>query len=259
MDFLASAFDLTRFGWKVFPLCHGQKIPQIAKKDGGRGCLDATDDEDVIGEWDRRYPRANIGVATGECSNIVVIDLDPRNGSQESLERLASRKQTFPDTVVARTANGGVHLYYAFEPALRNSKSALAPGIDIKTTGGYVVAPPSELVGGKKYTWLNSPLGEHLPRVPRWVVEALKPKPLPIFPRSDKPAPGTVRHLVGFVANATNGSRNNCLFWASSRAAEAGILDAAAKGAFVEAAASVGLDRIEAAKTVDSAMKRGKL
>jgi len=176
--FLESALDLTQFGFKVFPLAYGEKIPAIPAREGGKGCLDATDDEYVIEAWARRFPKANIGIACGLPSGIIVIDLDPRNGSDESIRKLASKKQTFPPTVTVKTANGGVHLYYAFEPSLKNSKSVLAPGIDVKTTGGYVVAPPSQLHGGKRYEWINSPLGDRFPRLPVWAVQALKPKPL---------------------------------------------------------------------------------
>jgi hypothetical protein len=153
MRFLEAAFYLTQWGFKVFPLSTGAKIPMIPAAAGGRGCLDATDDEDIIGEWDRRYPAANIGLACGIPSGIIVIDIDPRNGGTVSVEKFVARKQLLPSTVEVATANGGRHLYYAWQPELKNSKSALAPGIDIKTTGGYVVAPPSILDGGKKYTW----------------------------------------------------------------------------------------------------------
>lgn len=259
MQFLDAAFYLTQFGWKVFPLMPGQKIPAVPKAAGGRGCLDATDDENQISAWARRYPRANIGVACGEPSGIVVIDFDPRNGSDDSLAKLAARRQTFPITVTARTANGGTHLYYAFETSLKNSKSALAPGIDIKTTGGYVVGPPSVLEGGKHYVWANSPLGPNLPRLPTWIVEALKPRPKPVLAYERKESGGDVGKLADFVANAGKGDRNNKLFWAACRAAEAGQLDSNGKALLQSAAQSVGLDKIEVEKTIESAEKRGKL
>ena len=77
--FLDAAFHLTSFGFKVFPLLPGSKIPAIAKRDGGQGCLDATDNEETIAGWAKRFPRANIGVACGLPSGVIVIDLDPRN------------------------------------------------------------------------------------------------------------------------------------------------------------------------------------
>ena len=257
--FLDAAFHLVSRGFRVFPLMQGQKIPAVPKSAGGRGCLDATDDEEIIARWARDYPRANIGIACGLPSNCIVIDLDPRNGSDNSIARLASRKQTFTPTVTARTANGGTHFYYAHEPALKNSKSVLAPGIDVKTTGGYVVAPPSVLEGGRKYTWVLSPLGDSLPRLPRWAFEALKPKPQPVVIYSKDTAPKDVSRLVDFVSKAPEGQRNNSLFWAACRAAETGLLDQAAEASFASAAQSAGLDKESVDKTLASARKKRKL
>lgn len=259
MDFMDAAFRLTGLGFKVFPLLPLSKMPAVPKAKGGRGCLDATDDEEIIGEWSRKYPRANIGLACGAISGVIVIDLDPRNGSDESVARLAGRKQTFPPTVTAKTANGGTHFYYAFEPELKNSKSALAPGIDVKTTGGYVVAPPSTLGEGRDYCWVLSPLGDALPRMPRWALEALKPRPAPV-PQFDRNAgPKDLSKLVDFVAKAGKGDRNKVLFWASCRIAEEGRLDGAAQAALLSAALACGLDKVSSEKTIQSALKRGRL
>lgn len=259
MDFLRSAFELCQWGWKVFPLAPGSKIPAISKRDGGRGCLDATNDAEKIAEWHKRFPAANIGVACGEPSGIIVVDLDPRNGSEETIEKFRQRKWWFPDTVSVRTANGGLHLYYAFEPSLKNSKSVLGKGIDVKTTGGYVVAPPSVLDGGKRYEWLLSPLGDHLPRPPMWMVQALRPKPDSGFTFNQASAPRDISALVRTVATAPEGSRNNVLYWAACRAAEGGLLTKAAADSFADAAQACGLNREDALKSIASAARRRKL
>jgi Bifunctional DNA primase/polymerase, N-terminal len=264
MHFLEAALDLTAFGWKVFPLAPWSKEPAISKDAGGRGCHDASDDADAIAEWGHRYPRANIGIATGEPSGILVIDLDPRNGSEETVAKLASKKQTFSATVQVRTWSGGTHLYYAWQSGIINSKSKLGRGIDVKTTGGYVVAPPSKVRCKETrktagYVWVRSPLGEYLPRLPQWAVEALKPKPQPIMPRSSVQAPKDIAPLVKFVAGAPEGQRNNSLYWAACRAAEAGTLGQSEAAAFLDAALAAGLERDKAAKTIASALRRGKV
>jgi hypothetical protein len=256
MKFLDAAFYLVPFGWKIFPILPGAKIPAIAKRDGGNGCLDATDNEEVISVWTRRFPRANIAVACGVPSQIIVVDFDPRNGSDESVARLAAKKQAFPATVQAKTGNGGTHLYYAFEPELKNSKSTLAKGIDVKTTGGYVLCPWSVLDGGKRYEWVNSPLGGHLPRLPRWAVEALKPKPQPVFKPTESALPKDIKPLADFVRDSSEGERNKRFFWAACRAAEEGISGAEA---LVGAALAAGLPKVEVEKTWESAMKKGKV
>jgi hypothetical protein len=259
MDFLDAAFHLTQFGFKVFPLAALQKAPAVPARFGGRGCLEATDDEEIIADWARKYPRANIGIACGGLSGCVVIDLDPRNGSDATVAALAARGRTFPPTVTARTANGGTHFYYAFDASLKNSKSVLGEGIDVKTVGGYVVAPPSLLDSQRKYTWQCAPLGDRFPALPGWVLESLKPKPQPVVTYNRDSAPRDIEPLVRFVAQTGDGSRNKALFWAACRASESGLLDGAARAAFEHAAVSAGLERKEVLKTLDSAGKKKKL
>ncbi len=264
MSFFEKALDLVQFGWPVFPLGHLSKEPLISKDEGGNGCHDATDNEEVIAKWGRRYPNANIGIATGEPSGFLVIDLDPRNGSEETIAKLAQKKQTFPPTVEVRTWSGGTHLYYRWQPGIINSKSKLGRGIDVKTTGGYVVAPPSRVrckETGKTgvYSWVRSPLGDQLPRLPQWAVEALKQKPAPILSRSSIQATQDVARLVNFVAHAPEGQRNNSLYWASCRAAEAGTLGQSEAAAFLDAAVAAGLESDRAAKTIASAARKGKI
>jgi hypothetical protein len=260
MDFLTAAADLCAFGWIVFPLAPGSKVPAIPGAKGGRGCLDATDDEEIIADWSHHIPNANIGIACGEPSGIIVVDFDPRNGSRRTVEFLASQKKTFPPTVEVETWSGGRHLYYRWESAIKNSKSKLGAGIDIKTTGGYVVAPPSfvrEKGASGRYRWVRSPLGDCLPRLPRWAVEALKPKPEPIIRPKPGSSPKEVDGLIGFVGGCGHGNRNNALYWAARRVVETGNYGASEKDALISAAIASGLPRSEAEKTVASAFRNG--
>ena len=71
-------------GWAVFPFSPGQKIPALSKKKGGRGCLDATTNPEVIDRMWQRFPLANIGIATGpkrpasQCSTLTHATAAPR-------------------------------------------------------------------------------------------------------------------------------------------------------------------------------------
>ena len=259
MDFITAAFDLCAFGWVVFPLAPFSKIPAIPQSKGGRGCLDATDDEEIIADWAYHLPNANIGVACGEPSGVLVIDFDPRNGSEETVKRFAEKKKTFPPTVEVQTWSGGTHLYYRWEPEIKNSKSKLGPGIDVKTTGGYVVAPPSRVKHGGasgQYTWVRSPLGAELPRLPRWAVDVLKPKPEPIIPGQKISGSGDLGALFRYISVAPKGERNNVLHWAACRAAEKGATDSGTRDELIASAQRVGLPKIEAEKTVASAFRK---
>ena len=260
MDFLGAAFELCGLGWLVFPCAPGQKIPAVPKRDGGRGCLDATDDEEIICRWATQYPRANIGIACGEGSGLVVVDIDTNHGGMASVQALRHRGLRLPPTVSVRTPSGGWHLYYAFVAGPKNSKSLLGKGIDIRTTGGYVVAPPSVLDSGKGYSWFRRPLGGDLPKLPAWALQKLRPREETPFYR-ERREPGDIEALVVTMGRAPVGERNAVLHWCSMRAGEAVARgEIGQKQAFddmVMAAMSCGLNRSEAEKTANSGIRRG--
>jgi hypothetical protein len=222
VDFKAAAQHYADLGWKVFPLTAGSKLPAIK---GGHGLKDATDDADQIEEWTRNFPAANIGIATGERSGVVVIDIDPRNGGTASMRMLAGTGKTFPPCPTVRTGNGGSHLYFAPPGGLGSCKDKLGRGIDVKSTGGYVVAPPSiirpsDSGPGGPYFWVTPP-SVSLPPLPVWTRELLMPaKPLHRFEPHVSSA-GAARNLEGMaqrIASARRGERNNLLNWCAYRA-----------------------------------------
>ena len=175
--FADNAVKYGTLGWAIFPLAEGEKVPMA----GTNGFKSASADQAQLAEWSRQHPHANIGIATGRVSRIVVIDFDPRSGSDETTARLAKEGKVFGDTVECISPRDGRHLYYAYDPRVTTSKTnALGPGIDIKTDGGYVVGAPSVWCkNGKSYRWLRPPRGVDLPSLPPWVVSALQPKPEP--------------------------------------------------------------------------------
>jgi hypothetical protein len=105
----------------------------------------------VIARWWRRWPCANVGIATGPRSGIVVLDVDPRHAGDVTLAQHERSLGALPDTVVAETGGGGWHVYFiAPDDAL---VGAFPPGVDVKHVGGYVVAPPSTHWTGGVYRW----------------------------------------------------------------------------------------------------------
>jgi hypothetical protein len=118
------------------------------------GLRDASKDEKQITEWWTRWPAANIGIATGAVSGIVVLDIDPRHGGNESLGDLQLANGPLPKTPIVITGSGGKHLYFRHPGGhVPNSSGAIGPGIDVRGDGGYVVAPPSNHVSGNSYAW----------------------------------------------------------------------------------------------------------
>ena len=142
----------------VFPLSEGNKTPLIGKKRGGNGCLDATTAPEQVKRWWTNYPNANIGIATGEKSGVIVIDVDIKHHEgkfgDESLGELEKKLGELPDTWETITPSGGRHIWFKYPRGydIRNSESKLGQWIDVRANGGYVVAPPSVLKNGK-YEW----------------------------------------------------------------------------------------------------------
>lgn len=108
-----------------------------------------------IRQWWKEAPDANIGIATGSVSGLVVLDIDVKNGAAgaETLAGLESSHDGLR-TLRVQTPSGGTHLYFAYGGHDIGSRTGLLPGLDIRSNGGYVVAPPSGLPGGF-YQWLE--------------------------------------------------------------------------------------------------------
>jgi hypothetical protein len=132
---------------------------------------DATTDLSQVAKWWQKWPTANIGIATGRVSGLVVVDVDPRNGGDDSFDALEEQHEGFPDTVVCLTGGGGKHLYYANPNGDVKLSAELADGIDLKSDGGYVVAPPSNHADGGTY-WYDfdsTPENTGIAPLPEWI------------------------------------------------------------------------------------------
>ena len=152
-SFKEYALKYAAVGFAVFPLWPKDKKPATHN-----GFKDATRDSIKIENWWSQNPEYNIGIATGEASNnLVVIDLDEDN--EKGCHGIALCKDWFrqrsvepPKTAMVRTGRGGIHLYYY---GVHGCKANLYKGVDVRGNGGYVVAPPSVHPNGNVYTWIN--------------------------------------------------------------------------------------------------------
>ena len=152
----------------------------------------AVPEPEEIASWFAKTPMANIGIVTGSVSGLVVVDLDGAEGL-ESGQRLNLRS---PVTVLT---GRGKQLYYR-HPGQRitNSVKKVAPGVDIRGDGGFVVAPPSLHPNGKRYCWAGSPMSRNL----------LPPLPT-MFLEQERRLPGLAkRNEAGWVADAIKEMRN---------------------------------------------------
>jgi hypothetical protein len=162
-----AALDYGRLGWSVIPIEARGKRPLIRWQVYEHRRAEAKE----AAEWFRRWPDANIAVVTGAVSGLVVLDLDPRHGADDSLARLEQAHGPLDQTVEVETGGGGRHLYFAHPGDLQPSRVGLAPGVDLRGDGGYVAAPPSIHASGKPYYWVRSPEVCPLALLPGWLCE----------------------------------------------------------------------------------------
>ena len=134
-------------GFAVFPCVPRGKVPATP-----HGCRDATKDLAQITAWWCENPSYNVAVATGTVSKVFVLDVDGLD-AEASLRKLEEQYGSIPETVESITPRGR-HLFFKCENgAVRNSAGAIAPGLDIRGDGGYVVLPPSIHPRGRPYVW----------------------------------------------------------------------------------------------------------
>jgi putative DNA primase/helicase len=189
MKMLEAALAYAHRNWPVFPCHPGTKAPLVgqnrdpltgAKIKGSGGLRKATCDEATIRAWWSKWPKAMIGVPMGPQVNAFVLDLDlgdpPLISGKDYLERFVAHVGGMPHTAIVETASGGLHLYFAWDPAspVDNNGKRLVPaltiapspdakandggkakgaGIDGRGAGGYVIVPPSVRADGRAYTW----------------------------------------------------------------------------------------------------------
>lgn len=183
-------------GWKVFPLWPNGKNPF-----NEHGFYEATSDIDEVTRiWTER-PDLNIGLATGEASGLLVLDVDFGHDDKRGDESLDDLQATFgrlPDTVESQTARGGRHIYFTYpaETELANTANKLGVDLDTRATGGYVVAPGSTLNDGC-WQWeaSSSPNRQEIAPAPDWLIQLLstpngQDEPRTPAPRPDGDLPG---------------------------------------------------------------------
>ena len=155
---LRQALAYARRGWPVFPCLPGQKIPATA-----HGFRDATTDPDQITEWFTRHPDWNLAIATG-APGPDVLDVDqhgPAGNGYAALGRLRRAGLLDGAAAYVRTPSGGLHAY--FTGTAQRSGHLSAQHLDFLSSGGYILAPPSQ-VDGRPYQLLE---GHRPPRPPR--------------------------------------------------------------------------------------------
>ncbi|HEV8279808.1 MAG TPA: bifunctional DNA primase/polymerase [Streptosporangiaceae bacterium] len=185
---LRQALAYAATGWRVFPCRpHADPCPapdhcQCKAPVTPSGFKDATSDPDVIRSWWRRWPDANVAIATGAPGpDVLDVDVKPAGSGYEALKKLQRRGLLTGASRLVRTRSGGLHVYYA--GTSQRGGALPCHHLDFKATGGYVLAPPSR-VHGKPYELLD-----HRPGAAALDWAAVKRLLDP--PRRPVPRPGT--------------------------------------------------------------------
>jgi putative DNA primase/helicase len=176
----AAARDYAKSGIYVFPVYVTRKAD--GKKDvrpAGLWRNISSASLADIAVWEQEHPDAGLGIDTGK-SGLVVVDPD----GQEGIEAWLALNP--PMTARVRTPGGGEHWYYRAHPdhAIGNDQNGkVAPAVDVRGLGGFVIAPPTS-DGTGSWEWIDgSPDRADLPVVPDLVIERMtartEPAPSP--------------------------------------------------------------------------------
>ncbi|MEH0423885.1 bifunctional DNA primase/polymerase [Streptomyces sp. B21-083] len=235
---LNAALAAAERGWYVFPLRPGTKYPGLH---GAERCRQTGDCTHGHLKWEQRASidphrirhcwetsAGNIALATGP-SGLVVVDLDmpkPEDDKgtpdgETSFQALCERAgHPVPDTYRVRTPSGGMHLYFTTPPGIQlpSTKGTLAPKIDTRAWGGYVVAAGSRTPTGP----YEAASGSVVAPVPGWLLSILKPAPKPsqtpsgpVTVQSGRYADMALGKETRNVAGAQPGEREATLFRAA--------------------------------------------
>lgn len=172
---LEYALKYAELGWYIFPCGNRTKTPYP----GTHGCLEATNNPDIIRAWWERWKDANIGIRCGIESGIYIVDIDEKTGGWESLADFEKDGKILPKTVKQTSPGGGAHYFFKSQKPPKN-KNAFRPGIDIRCQNYYVILTPSIHPNGKEYEWEFDPFNNEVSEFPDFMRPELE-KIIPIW------------------------------------------------------------------------------
>lgn len=227
-----AAFACAVLGFRVFPLMSGTKRPALT----GWQAAATTSLEQVQYWFTGEFQDASVGIATGEGSDLFVLDIDVKNGINGfcAIADLCtdgiSGVRLLPQTLTVATPSGGAHIYFRWPEAggVVNSSNELGPGLDVRGLGGLVHAPGW---GGYAVVPREGIRRVEVAAAPDWLVELCRKQPKRTVnadgsenePVGGGHVMGTRRTLESLYRTPV-GSRNNELNRAAFRLAVRGEL-----------------------------------
>jgi hypothetical protein len=237
-------------GYAVFP-CGENKKPTRPKAEGGEGVKDASTDPEAIAFLWHNWAGPLIGVATGERSNLAVLDCDKKH--PEALAWWQINHHRLLPTRVFATRGAGLHLYFRHRDGVKNTQGKICEGCDSRGSGGYAIY------------WYASgyPCLDHTPPqpFPDWLFDELTYRPPAPAPSARPVDPDrAIDGILQKLAAAREGNRNGMVFWCACRLAERGIGRREIEDLLLPIARSIGLtseqEIRETRATIRSAMGR---
>src|SRR5215211_4653107 len=183
------AAEYRQRGWSPIPIKERSKEPNLLEL---RPYLTRKATKEELDTW--RW--SGVGIVTGPVSGVLVLDVDGPEGEAEL------QKYGHPVTPMVRTASGGLHLYFKHPEHHVRTGIRVAPGLDVKASGGYVVAPSSIGANGKPYEWIVSPEEAELADSPEWLMQLLERERAkgPAAPVGERIPPGKRNDVLASLA-----------------------------------------------------------
>lgn len=256
-DYYRTAQALIRQGQPIFP-CRptGVKAKAPMTKNG---LHDATLDKEQAKRWWSARGDSAIGIPTGIVYDVLDVDTKEAADGRIHLPRLHKLGLLNGCKFVVKTPSGGWHLYFKTAPGLTN-KAHAGLGLDVRSKGGYVLAPPSYIDDEDKSIGSYEHMGETIGSTDEplyWdlIVKSLAPvndltkKPIELLGYERQ---ASVASLKGWLSERATGERNNALHWAVCRCIDNGI----DPHELEDVALLLGLSDEEVSLTIDSALRR---
>jgi hypothetical protein len=118
-----------------------------------------------VTQWLSNWSQMNLGIVTGSISSLAVVDLDGIEGVQYG------NHISCVSGIINRTGNGK-QVFYKWQPGIKNSVKKVAPGVDIRGEGGFVVVAPSIHPSGRMYRWERF-VPDRIPDFPTTLLSAM--------------------------------------------------------------------------------------
>ena len=183
-DLLHAALEYGDQGLAIMPCVERGKKPALSRT-GKEHAVATSDVDQIIKWWDATYPRSNIGIACTP-NQLAVIDID----GEEGIDWIRDNQMPMPTTATATTARG-FHYYYRWPAGMRISTCQIAPKLEIRAAGAYVIAPPSIHPDGTRYRWSTG----STERCDWDALPALPPEWAALQPQVDKATSSDIAYL----------------------------------------------------------------